>query len=625
MTETLVSKEEKRTHRNMRRKNQEKPKYSIWRNVCFMVRMAWGYRNSVLALCLAVAILQVLLNLTQLFIVPEVLEKVEQNAPVEELLGTILLFSGAVFVLRVLRAYVQNNQLPGQVDVRVRIIMAINRKACRTSYPNSRDPQVLKLQEQANATTEGNDQPAEHIWQTLTALLTNVAGFVIYLLLLSHVKPLLLCVVVAATVLSFFASRHIHEWEYRHRAEKDKLEKELDYVMTKSQSVRMAKDIRIFGLSDWLWEIYGKATKLYCDFVNRRERTYVWADVVDLSLAMARNGIAYWYLITMALNEDWPASEFLLYFTAISGFTQWVNGILKEFSKLHKESIGLSRTQEYLNLPETFRFAGGKPIPESTGGYELTLENVTFCYPGTDKPILKHLDLTIRPGEKLAVVGLNGAGKTTLVRLLCGFYDPDEGRVLLNGQDIRQFNRQEYYDLFSAVFQEYCLMDVTIAENVAQTTDQIDLARVARCLDQAGLTDQIAKFPMGVQTHVGRDVYLDGVLLSGGQTQRLLLARALYKEGGILVLDEPTAALDPIAENDIYMKYNEMTQGKTSVFISHRLASTRFCDRILLIADGGIAEEGTHEELLKLGGQYADLFAVQSRYYQEGGEPDGKE
>ncbi len=630
------------------KKTKEKPKYTIWQNVCFMVRTAWGYRNSVLALCLLVAALRVMLRLVQLFIVPQVLAKVEQGAPVGELLATILTFSGAWLILKALRAYVEQNQLPGQVDVRTKITMRINRKACSTSYPNSRDPKVLQLIEQANAATEGNDEPAEHVWQTLTEILINVVGFVIYVMLLSHVKPLLLVVVVAATTLSFFVSRHINEWGYRHRDEKDKIEKELDYMVQKAQSIEIAKDIRIFGLSDWLWEIYGKATEAYRSFVYRREGIYIWADVVDLTLAMARNGIAYWYLIHMALQEGWPASEFLLYFNAISGFTAWVTGILKEVSKLHKESLALSRIQEYLNLPEPFRFDGGKPIPAPipcadatvgsvdvtavkvpsgtpVSGYELKLENVTFRYPGTDRPILEHLDLTIRPGEKLAIVGLNGAGKTTLVRLLCGFYDPDEGRVLLNGQDIREFNRGEYYDLFSAVFQEYSLLDVTVAENVAQTAEGIDLERVAWCLEQAGLMDHIAKLPMGLQTHVGRDVYLDGVMLSGGQTQRLLLARALYKDGAILVLDEPTAALDPIAEDDIYRKYNDMTRGKTSVFISHRLASTRFCDRILLVADGRIAEEGTHEELLRQGGRYAELFAVQSRYYQEGGEHHDEE
>ena len=217
-------------------------------------------------------------------------------------------------------------------------------------------------------------------------------------------------------------------------------------------------------------------------------------------------------------------------------------------------------------------------------------------------------------------MGLNGAGKTTLVKLLCGLLDPTEGRVLLNGVDVRQFNRQEYYGLFSAVFQEFSILNVTIAENIAQNTANIDDARVNACIDQAGLTQAVAQLPQGAQTYVGREVFLDGVLFSGGQTQRLMLARALYKDSPILILDEPTAALDPLAENDIYLKYNDMTAGKTSLFISHRLASTRFCDRIILLADGGIAEEGTHESLLAAGGAYASLFAVQSRYYQEGKE-----
>ena len=159
-----------------------------------------------------------------------------------------------------------------------------------------------------------------------------------------------------------------------------------------------------------------------------------------------------------------------------------------------------------------------------------------------------------------------------------------------------------------------------MAENITQTTEKFDEKKLWDCIEKAGLTDTIKELPNGLDTHVGREVYLDGVLFSGGQTQRLMLARALYKDGPILMLDEPTAALDPIAENDIYMKYNDMTAGKTSMFISHRLASTRFCDRIIFVADGLIAEEGTHESLLALGGEYAKLFEVQSRYYQEGKE-----
>lgn len=235
---------------------------------------------------------------------------------------------------------------------------------------------------------------------------------------------------------------------------------------------------------------------------------------------------------------------------------------------------------------------------------------------------MPHLNLTIRPGERLAVVGLNGAGKTTLVKLICGLQDPTEGRVLLNGEDIRQYDREAYYRLFSAVFQQFSILEATLAENVAQTVENIDLGRVKDCVNKAGLAQKAEALPQGYETHIGRQVYEDGVELSGGETQRLMLARALYKDGPVLVLDEPTAALDPIAENDIYLKYNQMTQGRTSVYISHRLASTRFCDRILFLENGGIAEEGTHEELMERGGSYAALFQVQSKYYQEEGTQD---
>lgn len=281
--------------------------------------------------------------------------------------------------------------------------------------------------------------------------------------------------------------------------------------------------------------------------------------------------------------------------------------------------MDISRVREFLEYPEPFKFDEGEEIPVADG-YELKLENVSYRYPGAENDTIHRLTLTVHHGEKLAIVGLNGAGKTTLVKLLCGLLDPTEGCVTLNGKDIRDFNRGSYYKMFSAVFQEFSILDVTVAEEIAQTTEGIDYVKIADCLEKAGLTETIEKLPKGLQTHVGRKVHLDGVLFSGGQTQRLMLARALYKDGPILLLDEPTAALDPIAENNIYMKYKEMTQGKTSMFISHRLASTRFCDRIIFIADGEIKEEGTHESLLALGGEYAKLFEIQSRYYQEGKE-----
>ena len=287
----------------------------------------------------------------------------------------------------------------------------------------------------------------------------------------------------------------------------------------------------------------------------------------------------------MALEGKLTAAAFVLYFTAVSGFTQWVTGIFSGLGELHQQSLDLSAMREFLEEPELFRFEDGKPLPvKEEHLYTLELRDVSFRYPGADHDTLSHVNLTIHPGEKLALVGKNGAGKTTLIKLLCGLYDPTEGQVLLDGEDIRQYNRRDYYKHFSAVFQQFSVLAGTMAENVAQTnSEKVDLPKMWDCLERAGIADKVRELPRKENTHLGREVYLDGIDLSGGQMQRLMLARALYKDAPVVVLDEPTAALDPIAESDLYQKYSDLTGNRTSVYISHRLASTRFCDRILLI------------------------------------------
>lgn len=605
-------------------KHKEKPKYSVARCIGYMVSMAWKFQKSVLVLCVAQALLQVGQNLTQLFVAPVILSKVEHTAPIEDLLGAILIFSAALYVLRFLLNGWDNTCLIGRVYVRTCITKDIIRKSITTSFPNTGDPQMLKLETGAQQATRANDRGTEKIWKTLTALLTNLGSFAVYLLLLTNLNGFLMLVVTLTAVAGFLVNRKVSQWEYLHKEENRQFWKQTDYIEQKTRSIEAAKDIRIFGLGQWLNEIYDGVLRLKKAWVLRREKKYILAGIVDVLLSALRNGIAYGYLIHKVLNEGLSASEFLLYFTAVSGFTGWVTGILNECTTLHQECQEVATVLEYLNYPEPFRFSGGRPIGKMTD-CELKLEDVTFRYPGAELPLFEHFNLTIRPGEKVAVVGLNGAGKTTLVKLLCSFYDPEEGRILLNGTDIREYNRQDYYKLLSAVYQDYSVLDVTVEENVAQTMENIDVQRVKDCLEKAGLKDFVSQLPQGLQTHVGREVYLDGVLFSGGQTQRLMLARALYKDGPILVLDEPTAALDPIAESDIYQKYNEMTVGKTSMFISHRLASTRFCDRILYLEAGKIVEEGTHEQLLRLGGAYAKLFEIQSRYYQEGRDFRGEE
>lgn len=609
-------------------KKTPKPKYNLWQNTGFMLRTSRKYAKSVFPLCIVLALLSAGKSVAELLIAPAILNKIELSASLGSVVFTIAAFALVLMLLSGLRSYVDTNALFGRIAVRSQgIYLGISRKYAETSYPNLLNTDFLALGKKASAACDANSEASEAIWTTLTDLMTSCIGFVVYLALLTNLNLWLAALVAATTAVSYFASKRINEWGYLHRSEELELTKRIEYANKTATSREFAKDIRMFGLRGWLEDLWGSTMRLYSAFCAKRERKYIWANIIDIVLTFLRNGIAYAFLIGITVKNGLPASQFLLYFAALSGFAQWVVEILDKLSVMHKQSLDISTIREFLDWDEPFDLNGGERIAfEPNKQYEIRLDNVSFRYPKADKDTLSHINLTVHPGEKLAIVGLNGAGKTTLVKLVCGFLDPTEGRILLNGEDIRKFNRNDYYALFSAVFQEFSVLDVTVKENVAQCVDGIDETRVWQCIDKAGLTEKIKSLPKGIETHLGRRVFKDGVEFSGGQTQRLMLARALYKNAPILVLDEPTAALDPIAENDIYQKYNDMTHGRTSFFISHRLASTRFCDRIIFVDSGKIAEEGTHDELLKNGGGYAYMFEVQSKYYRsdnQDGTADG--
>lgn len=596
----------------------KKSSYNLPQNLDYTFRTTWRVSRFLLVVCFGGELMSLLLSLLELYGVPAILQKVEDAAPISALLTTIAVFVAALLALATLRSYLDATQWPSIQRLLDYFCIEINEKACVTSYPNTLDTAYLQQQEQGNRALYDSQQAPVKLISESARLTAALAGFALYLVVLTGLQPLLLGVILLTTVVNFFVSRRVNQWGYRHREEPAAYCRKLHFAVNSVMGNEMAKDIRLFHMQPWITDIWNGTLRLLEAFYTRQERHYLLGNLLDVLLSFARNGIAYIYLIHTALTHGMPASEFLLYFSAVGGFTNWITSILDSVMNLYRSSLSMTQLRNYLQWPEPFRFSGGKPIPVCDT-YELKLENVSYRYPKSDRDTISHMDLTIRPGEKLAIVGLNGAGKTTLVKLLCGFLDPTQGRVLLNGQDIRDFDRQKYYALFAAVFQEFSVLQDSIAANVAQSGSNFRREEVMRCLELAGMAETVGELPKGIDTNLGKIVHDDGIQLSGGQMQRLMLARALYKNAPMLILDEPTAALDPIAENDIYLRYNDMAAGRTSVFISHRLASTRFCDRILFLEHGHIAEEGSHQVLMALGGGYARLFEVQSRYYREGG------
>ena len=557
-----------------------------------------------------------------MFLPMTVVAMIINGANIGRLAAAVLAFTAAIMILQTIKSYYDNTSRPLRTGLRLLIGLDILEKAITTDYANLENKKYTDAKQKAHNVTFSNDQSTEQIYFTLENFGSNIFGFVIYIILLVNINPLILLLTAATSVLGFIVRRRANKWRFDHDDENAGYNKRTQYISFLGEDVAMAKDIRLFSMVGWLNDVYDTYLQFQYSWQRRVQTRQYMADIADCAATFLREGAAYTYLIWLILFNGLPVDQFVLLFAAIGGFSGWIMGILNEYSTLQRHSLDYCRLREYLEYPEVFKRDEGKPIEPVTGkAYGLELRNVSFRYPGAETDIFNNIDLTITPGEKLAIVGLNGAGKTTLVKLLCGFYDPTEGEVLLDGQDIRVFNRKQYYDLFTAVFQEFNILPVTIAENIAQVPEEeIDPDRISHCLDLADIFEKIRSLPDGTDSLMIQTVHDEAVELSGGEMQKLVLARALYKDSPILILDEPTAALDPIAESRLYERYNELSAGKTSVFISHRLASTSFCDRIILIDGKMIAESGTHDELLANGGKYAELFEIQSKYYREGVE-----
>lgn len=602
--------------------------YSVINNMTYCLKCTVGYYPPLLLWCALAVLTKVLLPTLTTFLPKVVIDGITSHDSLNYLILTVLAFTVSIAVLMGFKHFIENFIYRHKFKMNSFYVHKIADKGMTTDYCNQENEQFRKLQSESFNSCNGNYSDLTRIYDASIALFSNLLGFGVYFGILTNLNIFIVLFLIATTIASFFYNRKVFKWVNENKKEKISYQQKTDYINNVSGELKSAKDIRLYNMSGWLEKIYYLNLKGLHSWYRRYTSVVFKTSIVGGGLALIREGTAYAYLLCLVLNSHISVADFVLYFGVITGFSIWLGGILEQINSLNRISLSVNYLRAYLEYPEKYKNTGGIEAADIIASPKtIELRNISYKYDGAKENALENINLKIKPAEHLAVVGLNGAGKTTLVKLICGLSSPTGGAVVYNGVEVKEYNRRCYYKLFSAVFQQYSILPVSIEEIVAESVpENIDSNKVELCLKQAGLWDKVAALEKGVKSNFGKTIYDDGVEFSGGEIQKLLLSRALYKSAPVMILDEPTAALDPISESRLYETYHDIMKERSTIFISHRLASTRFCDRIVLLENGTVREEGTHESLLLKKGRYYDLFETQARYYRDnptGGEGAG--
>lgn len=594
--------------------------YGVISNCKFIIGKFIKYRKSLIIFMLTGAVAGASMSYIWSFIGKLVIDMIERqasgNGDIMPLLYLVLGTTAVELLMMWLNTVSTMKTGVGFTYVRLMIIKERIAKALSMEYETLENPDMLDRLQKAKRATAGDWQGVQGMMNHMQTMLMQLVSVITAVSIMTTFNPLIILVIAVLSYIQFRFFEYIRK--------KDKIEmwdammphwRKLEYMENVTTDFSYAKDIRLFGMKKYLAR---KQIEVYDEELRHWEKSrqyWIYNSMFAHGISLIRQLVIMGWLVYSVVYDGLSIGNFTLYSASAAAFSGAINQILTALSGLRERSTHTDDYRSFMDIP--CDVSGGIPVPKADS-YVFEFDNVSFRYANQDKYALKNVSLTLAAGEKLAVVGLNGAGKSTFIKLLLRLYDVTEGRILMNGTDIREFNREEYYRLFAPAFQDVMVFAFPMSENVSMREPfNTDKAEAEKMLRNAGLGEKLDSLEKGIDTELLKILYDDGVDLSGGEKQKLALARALYKNTDVIVLDEPTAALDALAEYRLYQSFNDLVGSRTAVYISHRLSSTRFCDRVAMFRDGEMVEIGTHDELMANDGAYAEMFRVQAQYYVE--------
>lgn len=590
-------------------KREKKELYGAFSNVLYVVKDIYIHVKKLFFFLVLSAFCGAAVPLAGIYLPKAAVDLAREKAGKGEifaLLGAAIL---ALILVSAVKGASQSSVNGMYYDMRMMYMRRIFSKSLSIRYDRLEGGEGQSLYWKArDAVLEGD---ITELVERITEVAVNALNLTSFSLIIARLNPLMIVFLAVLSAVTYvFMKRGSEIWKSVSK-ERSKVSKQQFVLAERSCDAQSGKDIRLYGMKNIFLnkqiELSKKATSLY----NKQRMGYIQEHFATMIVNILRDAVAYTYLIYSAAHGRLEPGDFVLYFGAIAGFAGWVNGVTWKIDQIRRANFSVCYLREFLEYEEEKIEA-----PQTPKGTVIEFKNVSFSYDGkTD--VLKDFNLKIEKGEHVALVGVNGAGKSTIVKLMCGFYAPTKGSVTIGGAEASQIEPEERFRLIAAVFQEVCILPHSIAENVSMKEAALtDTEKVRESLKKAGL----GQYAENIRAPLTRAVNDEGLDLSGGEAQKLMMARAVYKDAPILILDEPTAALDTIAESETYESFHSLSLGKSALYISHRLAGTRFCDRIIFLENGCVTESGTHDELMKKGGSYANMFELQSLYYKKGAD-----